>query len=413
MKAVVFAAGRGERLWPLTEKKPKPLLRLGGVPIVERTLSGLAEAGIREIILVVSYNQEMIRRFIGDGRRLGCNVSYVRQRVPAGTADALKACQSQLEKEHEFIVVYGDDYYHASGIRKFVRYATRIKDNAIGSGEVKDSSRFGILETKNGLVKSIQEKVGARGPAKVNAGIYLLKETVFKILRRLRPSPRREYELTDCVNQLVGQGEKVRILSFSRDEWLGITYPWDLLQANASALEEDRVVASGLVESGVKITGKVSLSKGSIVRFGSSLEGPMTIGEGSMVGPNSYVRAFTSIGKNCRIGANCEVKNSLIMDNVHIPHLSYVGDSVVGDGTSLGAGTITANLRFDKANVQSWVKDRWVDSGRRKLGAIFGDDVRTGINVSVLPGVKVGRGAWIGPGVIVKSDVRSGERVKK
>ena len=413
MKAVVFAAGRGVRLWPLTENKPKPLLRLGGRPIVERTLSGLAVAGIHEIIIVVSYNQEMIRGFIGDGRRLGCNVSYVRQRAPAGTADALKACQSQLEKEHEFIVVYGDDYYHASGIRKFVRYATRIKDNAIGGGEVKDSSRFGILETKNGLVKSIQEKVGARGPAKVNAGIYLLKETVFKILRRLRPSPRGEYELTDCVNQLVGQGEKVRILSFSRDEWLGITYPWDLLQANASALNEDRVVANGLVERGVKITGKVSLSKGSVVRFGSSLEGPMTIGEGSMVGPNSYVRAFTSIGKNCRIGANCEVKNSLIMDNVHIPHLSYVGDSVVGDGTSLGAGTITANLRFDKANVQSWVRDRWVDSGRRKLGAIFGDDVRTGINVSVLPGVKVGRGAWIGPGVMVKRDVRSGEKVKK
>jgi len=149
------------------------------------------------------------------------------------------------------------------------------------------------------------------------------------------------------------------------------------------------------------------------VRFGSSLEGPMTIGEGSIIGPNSHVRAFTSIGKNCKIGANCEIKNSLIMNNVHIPHLSYVGDSVVGDSTSLGAGTITANLRFDNANVQSWVKDRWVDSGRRKLGAIFGDEVRTGINVSILPGVKIGPRAWIGPGVTVKRDVPSGKKVKK
>jgi len=260
MKAVVFAAGRGERLWPLTEKKPKPLIHLGGKPIVERTLKGLAAAGLHEIIIVVSYKQEMIRELVGDGRWLGCNVSYVRQRTPLGTADALKACQSQLEKEHEFIVVYGDDYYHASVIRRFVRYAARTDDNAIGGGEVEDSSRFGILETKNGLVKNIQEKVGARGPAKVNTGIYLLKEAVFNIIRRLRASPRGEYELTDCVNQLVGQGEKVRILSFRRDEWLGVTYPWDLLQANASALEEDRAVASGLVERGVKITGKVSLS---------------------------------------------------------------------------------------------------------------------------------------------------------
>jgi UDP-N-acetylglucosamine diphosphorylase/glucosamine-1-phosphate N-acetyltransferase len=413
MKAVVFAAGRGERLWPLTETKPKPLLPLGGKPILERTLSGLVTGGIHEIIIVVSYKEEMIRGFVGNGRGLGCTVSYVHQRTPAGTADALRACQGQLRKEHEFIVVYGDDYYQASGLSRFVRYAARIKGNLIAAGDAEDSSRFGILETKNGLVKSIHEKSGSRAPAKVNAGIYMFKETVFKIIRRLQRSPRGEYELTDSVNQLVGQGEKVRMFSLRRGEWLGVTYPWDLLQANAMALEEDRTVASGLVERGVKITGKLSLSKGSVVRFGSSVEGPVVVGEGSILGPNSYVRAFTSIGKNCRIGANCEVKNSIIMDNVHIPHLSYVGDSVVGDGTSLGAGTITANLRFDQANVHSWVKDRLVDSGRRKLGTIFGEDVRTGINVSVLPGVKIGPRAWIGPGVIVKTDVRSGKKVKK
>jgi len=101
------------------------------------------------------------------------------------------------------------------------------------------------------------------------------------------------------------------------------------------------------------------------------------------------------------------------MDRAKVPHLSYVGDSIVGAGCSLGAGTITANLRFDDQPIISMVKGRRVDTGRRKLGAIIGDNVRTGINVSLLPGVKIGSGAWIGPGVTVSRDVVAGARIKR
>jgi len=102
------------------------------------------------------------------------------------------------------------------------------------------------------------------------------------------------------------------------------------------------------------------------------------------------------------------VKNSIIMDGTHIPHLSYVGDSVIGERCNLGAGTITANIRFDKKNVKVEVKGERIDSGRRKLGVIIGDDVQTGINVNLLPGVKVGAGAWIAPGLTVHDDIESG-----
>jgi len=91
-----------------------------------------------------------------------------------------------------------------------------------------------------------------------------------------------------------------------------------------------------------------------------------------------------------------------------IPHLSYVGDSIIGERCNLGAGTITANLRFDHKNVKMTVKDKRVDTGHRKLGMMMGDDCQTGVNVSFHPGVKVGAGAWIAPGVTVDKDVPEG-----
>jgi bifunctional UDP-N-acetylglucosamine pyrophosphorylase/glucosamine-1-phosphate N-acetyltransferase len=95
------------------------------------------------------------------------------------------------------------------------------------------------------------------------------------------------------------------------------------------------------------------------------------------------------------------------MDGVHIGHLSYVGDSVLGEKCNLGAGTITANYRLDAGNVKMTVKDKVVDSERRKLGAILGDYVKSGINALFMPGVKIGANAWVGPNVVVERDLPS------
>ena len=93
------------------------------------------------------------------------------------------------------------------------------------------------------------------------------------------------------------------------------------------------------------------------------------------------------------------------MDGTHIGHLSYVGDSVFGEKCNLGAGTITANLRFDDGRIKMVIKDKVVDSGRRKLGAILGDNVKTGIKASFMPGVKVGAGTWVGANLMVERDL--------
>jgi bifunctional UDP-N-acetylglucosamine pyrophosphorylase/glucosamine-1-phosphate N-acetyltransferase len=93
------------------------------------------------------------------------------------------------------------------------------------------------------------------------------------------------------------------------------------------------------------------------------------------------------------------------MDGVHIGHLSYVGDSIIGEKCNLGAGTITANYRLDAGTIKMMVKDRLMDTGRTKLGAVLGDNVKTGIGALLMPGVKVGNNCWIGPNVIVYRDL--------
>jgi bifunctional UDP-N-acetylglucosamine pyrophosphorylase/glucosamine-1-phosphate N-acetyltransferase len=135
------------------------------------------------------------------------------------------------------------------------------------------------------------------------------------------------------------------------------------------------------------------------------------IGKNSQIGPNCFIRPATSIGDGCHVGNAVEVKNSIIMDGSNAPHLNYVGDSIIGENTNLGAGTITANLRHDRGNVRVEVKGRLEDSGRHKLGAIIGHNVKVGINVSIYPGRKIGSNSFIGPGAIVDRNVPQGHIV--
>jgi bifunctional UDP-N-acetylglucosamine pyrophosphorylase/glucosamine-1-phosphate N-acetyltransferase len=135
------------------------------------------------------------------------------------------------------------------------------------------------------------------------------------------------------------------------------------------------------------------------------IEGHVVIGENCKVGPNCYIRGATSIGDGCHIGQAVEIKNSLILSNTSIGHLSYVGDSVVGKKVNFGAGTITSNFRHDGANHRSMVDGQLIDTGRRKFGTIIGDHVHTGIHTSIYPGRKIGTHGSTRPGDIVQYDL--------
>jgi UDP-N-acetylglucosamine diphosphorylase / glucose-1-phosphate thymidylyltransferase / UDP-N-acetylgalactosamine diphosphorylase / glucosamine-1-phosphate N-acetyltransferase / galactosamine-1-phosphate N-acetyltransferase len=413
LKAVVLAAGKGERLWPLTETRPKPLLPIADKPILQHTLEALVDSGIRQIIIVISYKGEAVCEKFGDGSSIKCQIEYVKQKTPRGTADAVATTSAELKDEDRFVVAYGDDYFEKQAVKYFLAKAERNEGITMATAKVDDASQFGMVEASNGRITRIREKLLRKEPGLVNAGLYLMTNSIFSSAKKTTRSKRGEFELTESLRLLISQGESVQSHVLREGEWLGISYPWDLLEANQRAViaEKTRLIR-GKVEDGARIEGPVVVEEGSLVKAGSRIEGPVHIGRDCEIGPNAYLRPFTSLSEDVKVGAACEVKNSIVMVKAKIPHLSYIGDSIIGEGCSLGAGTITANLRFDEAVVKSKVRGALVNSGRRKLGAILGDEVRTGINVSLFPGVKIGPGSWLGPGAVAKRDVASRARYR-
>src|SRR2546426_7583016 len=310
-----MAAGRGERLWPLPEDTPKPLLPIANKPILQRTLVALARAGIRQIVLVVGFRYEKIRDRLGKGEAIGSEIRYVRQRTPKGTADALGTCSKELQGEDTFLVVYGDDYYETSVPRTFLAKARRNKGITIGTSNVQDASYFGKIESKRGLVTEIREKTPKAEPGQVNAGIYLMDQSIFTAIRKTKRSIRGELELTDAVRILIKEGTQVDAYPLGSRRWLGISYAWDMLEANQWILESEKFASRGTMEKGVHLSGSVVLEEGSVVKAGSYLEGPVHVGKRCHVGPNSYLRPYSTLGDDVKVGAGCEVKNTIVMRN--------------------------------------------------------------------------------------------------
>jgi UDP-N-acetylglucosamine diphosphorylase/glucosamine-1-phosphate N-acetyltransferase len=410
MKAVLLAAGEGVRLQPVTSTRPKHLIRVGGKPILEHCLEAVKACGITEAVIVTHYMADAIRQYFGDGAQLGLKLEYVEQKAVLGTGNAASVAEPLVDGD--FVLVYGDLLFAPEALKQTVDLFVAEKPAAVMAVvPVEKPESYGIIELSDGnRVKCIVEKPSAgEAPSNLaNAGLYVFSKEIFSEIKQVKASVRGEWELTDALSLLAKGGKTVLAAELSKADWLDIGRPWDLLEANSWALKRMAHAVYGNVEEGAHLVGPVTVAETARVRSGAYVEGPTFIGEGSDVGPNCFIRACTSIGRNVRVGNACEVKNSIIMDGTHVGHLSYVGDSVLCERCNLGAGTIMANYRFDAGAVKMLIKDKVVDTGRRKLGAILGDDVKTGVNSVFMPGVKVGACSWVGANFMVERDLPDG-----
>ena len=399
MKAVILAAGEGSRMRPLTYTRPKVMLPIANKPILEYLLIEAREAGVTDFIFVVGYHDEQVRSYFGDGTRWSVDIRYSYQPKQSGTADALRMVKGMIDGN--FLMMNGDIILKSDDIKGLIER----NNNAISVIEVKDPKGLGVIEVKRGNVVKIHEKVEKPPTNLANAGLYFFTPLVFEAISRTPKSPRGEYEITDSLQIIVDQGQTVSGHEISY--WLDLSYPWHLLTAGESILPNIKTENRGKIESNAVINGPVSIGAGTIVRSGSYIVGPVVIGEDCEIGPNCYIRPYTSIGNGCHVGAAVEIKNSIIMNKTKVPHLNYVGDSVIGEDCNLGAGTKIANLRLDGANINV----SGIDTGRRKLGAIIGDRVKTGINASINTGSMIGNDVFIGPGAVATGTISPESRV--
>lgn len=158
---------------------------------------------------------------------------------------------------------------------------------------------------------------------------------------------------------------------------------------------------------------RIAIGRGTKIHPGVVIEGPVWIGEDVEIRPGAYLRGGAWIGDGCVVGANTEVKSAIFLPGAKAPHLNYVGDSILGAGVNLGAGTILSNFRHDGREIRIAAGAFRLATGRRKLGAVLGDGVQTGCNAVLHPGAVVGRGTQIYPGVQLRSGVYPEDSVIK
>lgn len=407
MKAVVLAAGLGIRMRPLTFTKPKFLLPVAGKPALDHVISLLKNVGIDRIAMVVGFGKEQLMERYGDGSKFGVKIEYLHQKELLGTANALSLAKDFVGEEH-FVVMNGDTLVDQESLNAFMQRYRELASRKNFGGlmatiEVDEPEQFGIVFMKGEQVSEIVEKPKRTKSRLANAGIYLFDSAIFDAIKRTKKSKRGEYELTASIQVLINSGKAIYTSPLKL--WADIGRPWDLLVANEYFLRGQKGEIHGKVEVGASVEDNVYVGEGSRIRSGSYILGPTYIGRDCDIGPNCFIRPCTSIGDDVRIGNAVEVKNSIIMDHTNIGHLSYVGDSVIGSYCNLGAGTTIANLRLDEKEIKMEVGGKVVSSGRRKLGTIIADNVKTGINCSINVGVKIGPNSAIAPGAIVYEDV--------
>ncbi len=399
MQAVILAAGEGKRMHPLTYTRPKAMLPLAAKPLLEHLIIELKEAGVNHFIIVTGYCSDKVRGYFGKGDAIGVQIDYVMQTSQSGTADALKAVDGLVEDK--FLVVNGDVYIESKDVINILSK----DDDTMGLVEIKNATEVGVVDVRKGKVKRIYEKVSNPPSNLVNCGVYLLTREIFDIIALTPRSCRGEYELTDSLQLMIDKGHALSYQMVT--SWFDLSYPWDLLVANERMMPKIESSNRGIVEKNAIIRNPVVIGEGTVIRAGAYIVGPVIIGDNCDIGPNCFIRPCTTIGNDCHIGNAVEIKNSIIMDGTKIPHQNYIGDSVIGEDCNFGAGTKIANLRLDKNDITV----AGIKTGRRKLGAIIGDRVETGINSSLNVGSMIGNDTFIGPGVVTGGTIKPDSQI--
>lgn len=368
---------------------------VGNKALIDHILD-VASPYVDEYIFVVHHLDDMIREHMRSAHP-SLSVTYRYQDEMNGTGDAL---MSAGRIEEPFICVNGDIFIERRCIEGLLASFEATGSSIVTVKEMENDGSFGSVIVDGDAFRGIREKERS-SHALVNIGVYLFTPEIFDALSRISPSPRGEYELTDAISLMA---ERVNVSRYE-GYWNDIGYPWSLLDANEHVVSRQERTIDGSIEDGATCAGDVVVGAGSIVRAGAYIVGPVRIGKNCDIGPNCYIRPYTTIGDHCHVGNASEVKNSILFSHTNVAHLSYVGDSIIGASCNLGAGTLVANLRHRKDAIKMEIKGALVSSGRRKLGVIMGDETKTGINVSIYEGRKIGDHCGIGPGVIVEKNV--------
>lgn len=311
MKAIILAAGQGTRLRPVTLTMPKPLVPVANRPLIAFAINVLKRAGLTEIGIIVNSMESSIVRALGDGEKLGVQLSYIVQEEQRGLAHAIGLAQDFVGDE-PFSVFLGDNIFQDQMEKLLREFPDSDAEAAIALGEVKDPTRFGIAEIKDGNVVRVVEKPKDPPSNLAICGVYLFRKSIFDAIGRIKPSWRNEYEITDAIQELIVEKRKIHPYTL-QGWWIDAGKPGAIIDANHLVLGD---MAYTPPPEGDHITGDSAVSHRVILGentriMDSVIRGPVIIGDNVTI-RGSYVGPYTAIGDGVTI-ENSEVEASIIM----------------------------------------------------------------------------------------------------
>lgn len=427
LSAIILAAGAGTRM---KSKKPKVAHEILGKPLVRYAIDAAKGAGARRVVCVVGFERDKVEPLCE-----GCEICLQENRL--GTGDAVNAAKGLLKNEKgSVIVTYGDCPLITAKTLKMLVDERESEKAALTILTFTPKDPFGygrILRDENGkILKNIEEKDCNDEQRKVrecNSGFYCFDvKLLFEALSKVKnDNAQGEFYLTDAIEILASDGKKVTSVEIENaEELLGINSRNQLSQA--SKIMRNRIneehMKNGVtlwdsdstfigpdvkIDSDVEIMpntillGNTEIKEDSVVGPNTRLESVKiakkcrvdeTIGidaeveEGATCGPRCYLRPGAHLMKNSKAGTCVEIKKSVVGEGSKVPHLSYVGDTTIGSGVNLGAGTITCNY-----------------DGKNKHKTEIGDDTFVGSSTMLVSPVKVGKNVVVAAGSVITEEV--------
>lgn len=425
-KSIVLAAGKGTRM---KSDLPKVIHKVNGIPMLKKVINVLNEAGSKENILILGHKKELVLEVLGD-------VSYVLQEEQLGTGHAVQQAEEKISAYEGLVLVTCGDtpLLRTETINGMIlkhkldkacaTILTAIEENPFG---------YGRIVKDNGFVKAIVEEKDASHEIKtikeINAGVYCFEaQKLLSALRRIdNKNVNGEYYLTDVIKIMVDDGEKVDSYQVKDSrETLGVNSKVQLSEAGKILRNRKNIelMDAGVImidPNTVYIEETVKIGRDTIIYPNVVIEGMTTIGEnceiyggtriiecqiadnvrveasvleyssmeeGVTIGPFAHVRPKTILKKKVHIGNFVETKNATLNEGVKAGHLTYIGDSIVGENTNFGAGTITCNY-----------------DGKNKHQTIIGKNVFIGSDTKFVAPVVVGDDAITAAGSVITKNI--------
>jgi NDP-sugar pyrophosphorylase family protein len=388
MKAVILAAGEGNRLEPLTETRPKPMIPVANQPVLEYVVEAVADAGIDEIVLVVGYERSRIQSHFGDGDDWDVTIEYAVQEKQLGTAHAV--LQARPHVDEPFLVLNGDRIIDPTAVERVATACDGDAEAVATVTSVDIPTRYGVVHLDGDRVVEIREKPPEHEASTnlINAGVYAFRPSVFDRLDETVAGTHGETGLPSTLNDLAAEAT-VRAVRYD-GRWLDLTYLWDLPFLNGQLLAEldapDADDAS--VSEDASVAADVAVDRGSSVRPFA------TIGRG------------VALGENVSVGAGAVVSNTVVMADATIEPGAVVRDAVIGQNATVGANATVAGGRGDLVVEGTYHEDV-------RLGGVVGDNATLGADVTLAPATVVGTDATVDPGLTLDRRVPSGTEVRR